>query len=414
MAPLNSDTLRSLDQGLEKIISFIKSIPSYVPLSNTYLYGVESSHILDQVVPYIPPTPLTPSLLPVPTGFELKSPGPENVPWEEDPTLKKTNEYLELIENPWSYHRKRSIQDYEPLAMALDGSGLGSSVRQRLGGGYYLTCSQELSLLIFIIVAIVSIGSAILWTVRKSEKKLSRHVDRCLAELDADEEKLPLSTELEWKPLVPETETLLEISDREATDEFVEFVSKSQWWDNNRKRSVQDQGRPATAMETAPVGEYRSSHFQEILMVIFIILIAIFWMAAVMLATNRIERWLRCRPTSSRGELGEDEGVYARKTKTHPAPQVDTPRALQQRTVSGTACSSPFETLCTFKVCLEHVVVEVFVQVRVAATAAGDIGEEEASEELFRVRWVEAYFLLTSPSWELQVYWQGNWLELNP
>ncbi|PUU81844.1 hypothetical protein B9Z19DRAFT_1062334 [Tuber borchii] len=182
MAPLNSDTLRSLDQGLEKIISFIKSIPSYIPLSNTYPYGVESSHILDQVVPYIPPTPLTPSLLPVPTGFELKSPGPENVPWEEDPTLKKTNEYLELIENPWSYHRKRSstgspsitevpkvlthkiVQDYEPLAMALDGSGLGSSVRQLLGGGYYLTCSQELSLLIFIILAIVSIGSAILWT----------------------------------------------------------------------------------------------------------------------------------------------------------------------------------------------------------------------------------------------------------
>ncbi|PUU81848.1 hypothetical protein B9Z19DRAFT_1062336 [Tuber borchii] len=144
--------------------------------------------------------------------------------------------------------------------------------------------------------------------------------------------QLPLSTELEWKPLVPETETLLEISDREATDEFVEFVSQSQWWDNNRKRSgiinlpllsppvapiptlltynfktVQDQGRPATAMETAPVGEYHSSHFQELFMVIFIVLIAIFWIAAVMLATNRIERWLRCRLTSSQGELGEDE-----------------------------------------------------------------------------------------------------------
>ncbi|RPB05553.1 phenylalanyl-tRNA synthetase [Choiromyces venosus 120613-1] len=33
-------------------------------------------------------------------------------------------------------------------------------------------------------------------------------------------------------------------------------------------------------------------------------------------------------------------------------------------------------------------------------------------DEPLRVRWVEAYFPFTSPSWELEVYWQGNWLEL--
>ncbi|PWW77552.1 phenylalanyl-tRNA synthetase [Tuber magnatum] len=39
-------------------------------------------------------------------------------------------------------------------------------------------------------------------------------------------------------------------------------------------------------------------------------------------------------------------------------------------------------------------------------------GINGASEEPLRVRWVEAYFPFTSPSWELEVYWQGNWLEL--
>ncbi|PUU81842.1 hypothetical protein B9Z19DRAFT_1062332 [Tuber borchii] len=145
--------------------------------------------------------------------------------------------------------------------------------------------------------------------------------------------QLPLSTELERKPLVPETETLLEISDPEATDEFVEFVSQSQWWDNNRKRpgiipllsppvaaiptlltynfkTVQDQGRPATAMDRAPVGEYRSSHFQEFLIAISIHLIAILLSAAITLAINRIARKLRYGLTSCGGELWKYQCMF--------------------------------------------------------------------------------------------------------
>lgn len=106
--PLTSDHLRTLDKGLEKIQSFFKSIVAYIPLSNTYPDGVESGGLMHRPVSHIPPTPLTPSLLPVPTGFELKSPGPENVPWVEAPTLQKSNEYLELTENPWGYKQKRS------------------------------------------------------------------------------------------------------------------------------------------------------------------------------------------------------------------------------------------------------------------------------------------------------------------
>jgi len=66
----------------------------------------------------------------------------------------------------------------------------GSLVRHGLGGGYYLTYCQEHSLLIFIILAIVSMGAAILWAVKRAEKKLRCYMDRCPAEPDADEEKV--------------------------------------------------------------------------------------------------------------------------------------------------------------------------------------------------------------------------------
>ena len=35
-----------------------------------------------------------------------------------------------------------------------------------------------------------------------------------------------------------------------------------------------------------------------------------------------------------------------------------------------------------------------------------------ADSEPLKVRWVEAYFPFTSPSWELEVFWQGDWLEV--
>ncbi|KAG0638894.1 hypothetical protein HOY80DRAFT_887104 [Tuber brumale] len=55
---------------------------------------------------------------------------------------------------------------------------------------------------------------------------------------------------------------------------------------------------------------------------------------------------------------------------------------------------------------------------RALGGVAAVIGEEIGSmpkhgiNEPLRVRWVEAYFPFTSPSWELEVYWQGDWLEL--
>ncbi|KAL8841649.1 MAG: hypothetical protein Q9170_000863 [Blastenia crenularia] len=59
---------------------------------------------------------------------------------------------------------------------------------------------------------------------------------------------------------------------------------------------------------------------------------------------------------------------------------------------------------------LEGVVVELFSKVKQAAAASDTL--ESSSEDPLRVRWVEAYFPFTSPSWELEVFWRSEWLEL--
>ncbi|MCJ1476483.1 hypothetical protein MMC13_005149 [Lambiella insularis] len=59
---------------------------------------------------------------------------------------------------------------------------------------------------------------------------------------------------------------------------------------------------------------------------------------------------------------------------------------------------------------LEDVVAEIFSHSKQATTAAGD--NKADVEEPLRVRWIEAYFPWTSPSWDLEVFWQGDWLEL--
>lgn len=57
---------------------------------------------------------------------------------------------------------------------------------------------------------------------------------------------------------------------------------------------------------------------------------------------------------------------------------------------------------------LELVVAEIFSRARGAATS---VSPQPATEPL-RVRWIEAYFPFTSPSWELEIFWQGDWLEV--
>lgn len=59
---------------------------------------------------------------------------------------------------------------------------------------------------------------------------------------------------------------------------------------------------------------------------------------------------------------------------------------------------------------LENVVIQLFSKAKMAAAEAD--GHTVTKKEPLKVRWVEAYFPFTSPSWELEVFWQGDWLEV--
>lgn len=58
---------------------------------------------------------------------------------------------------------------------------------------------------------------------------------------------------------------------------------------------------------------------------------------------------------------------------------------------------------------LEYLVNLVFERAKESAIQAGST--EEYLNEPLKVRWVEAYFPWTSPSWEIEVWWKGEWLE---
>lgn len=59
---------------------------------------------------------------------------------------------------------------------------------------------------------------------------------------------------------------------------------------------------------------------------------------------------------------------------------------------------------------LEHMAVAIFTEADKALKASGQDVQED--QEPLKVRWVEAFFPHTSPSWELEVWWRGDWLEV--
>lgn len=58
---------------------------------------------------------------------------------------------------------------------------------------------------------------------------------------------------------------------------------------------------------------------------------------------------------------------------------------------------------------LENMVVDIFTR---AQTAGRTADPANFKDEPLRMRWVEAYFPFTSPSYELEVYYNGDWLEV--
>ncbi|CAI6339202.1 unnamed protein product [Periconia digitata] len=61
---------------------------------------------------------------------------------------------------------------------------------------------------------------------------------------------------------------------------------------------------------------------------------------------------------------------------------------------------------------LEDVVVTIFDAARQTSLSSDPSAPSAETAEPLKMRWVEAYFPFTSPSWELEVYWQGDWLEV--
>ncbi|KND94092.1 Phenylalanine--tRNA ligase, mitochondrial, partial [Tolypocladium ophioglossoides CBS 100239] len=57
---------------------------------------------------------------------------------------------------------------------------------------------------------------------------------------------------------------------------------------------------------------------------------------------------------------------------------------------------------------LENMVVDIFSRAKAAALK----DDPSSVDEPLQMRWVEAYFPFTSPSWELEVYYAGDWLEV--
>lgn len=59
---------------------------------------------------------------------------------------------------------------------------------------------------------------------------------------------------------------------------------------------------------------------------------------------------------------------------------------------------------------LEDMVVTIFTEADKAIVAAGQ--RREDSDEPLKVRWMKSFFPHTSPSYEMEVWWRGDWLEV--
>ena len=111
-----------------------------------------------------------------------------------------------------------------------------------------------------------------------------------------------------------------------------------------------------------------------------------------------------------------------RRIPAHGVPvEDDNPTTHPQRNPLQTEHHSPEEVEAVaahLKRSLERMVIKIFSEANKAKARAAAAGasqgapEPTAEEEPLRVRWVEAYFPFTSPGWELEVFWQGDWLEV--
>lgn len=118
--------------------------------------------------------------------------------------------------------------------------------------------------------------------------------------------------------------------------------------------------------------------------------------------------WDRTTEGDANGDLAAAILADLEKLPTHDVPVEDAGPAFHEgnpRQEAAGHSAAEVEALSKhLKRSLELMVVEVFTR----AQAASDSDSKEA----LKMRWVEAFFPFTSPSWELEVLYEGEWLEV--
>ncbi|PUU78400.1 hypothetical protein B9Z19DRAFT_1126836 [Tuber borchii] len=149
----NPDGMSGLNHLLSSISSIFKSKP---PSFRTSGEGIDGMKPKDLVTPSLPVPPIITSE--EPTGLETS-------PWSKVPDLQKTDDYDELMSNPWGDKLKRSIQYPARLIMGMDRASIDTPVQQLWTGEYHLSYTQELSLVMLGSLITVFMVAAMIWAI---------------------------------------------------------------------------------------------------------------------------------------------------------------------------------------------------------------------------------------------------------
>ncbi|PWW75036.1 hypothetical protein C7212DRAFT_364774 [Tuber magnatum] len=111
-----------------------------------------------------------------PPAFALP---PGKATWWQNPGLTNTEEYDELMLNPWNDYRKRSLQDQETLAMAINTPATGAPAQQMLEGGHHLTLPQQMLFIALVWLVITFVWGVVIWAMAKTQKMRARRKGPC-------------------------------------------------------------------------------------------------------------------------------------------------------------------------------------------------------------------------------------------
>ncbi|MCJ1449509.1 MAG: hypothetical protein MMC23_010029 [Stictis urceolatum] len=114
------------------------------------------------------------------------------------------------------------------------------------------------------------------------------------------------------------------------------------------------------------------------------------------------------RRENTERELTDAIWADVRNLPTNTLSVEDTCPTADARSNTRQSChtAAEVEALAThLKRSLEDVVVTIF-------SAAQSATSTSPTNQYLQMRWVDAYFPFTSPSWELEVFWEDQWLEI--